>query len=138
MAGFFDTVFSMGILYHRRSPLDALAGKRRVLRRGGELVMETLVIAGDDPVCLCPQKRYAKMRNVYFLPTVRCLEQWLARSGFGNIRCIDVTATTTDEQRGTPWVGTESLADFLDPHDDRCTIEGHPAPVRAIVLAEAV
>lgn len=137
MVGFFDTVFSMGILYHRRSPLDALAEKRRVLRRGGELVLETLVIPGDKPVCLCPEKRYAKMRNVFFLPTVRCLEQWLARSGFANIHCLDVTATTTEEQRGTDWVGTESLADFLDPDNARRTVEGHPAPTRAILLAEA-
>jgi len=137
LAAFFDTVFSLGILYHRRSPLDALAEKRRVLRRGGELVLETLVIPGSEPICLCPQRRYAKMNNTFFLPTVRCLEQWLARSGFEHVRCIDVTATTSSEQRATPWVGTESLADFLDPDDAQRTIEGHPAPLRALLLANA-
>lgn len=137
LAGFFDTVFSLGILYHRRSPLGALAEKRRVLRRGGELVLETLVIPGSEPMCLCPQGRYAKMNNVFFLPTVRCLQQWVARSGFENVRCIDITATTCSEQRATPWVGTQSLIDFLDPHDPQRTVEGHPAPLRALLLANA-
>jgi tRNA (mo5U34)-methyltransferase len=29
----------------------------------------------------------------------------------------------------------ESLADFLDPLDDNHTVEGHPAPLRAILTA---
>ncbi|MEH6561984.1 MAG: tRNA 5-methoxyuridine(34)/uridine 5-oxyacetic acid(34) synthase CmoB, partial [Marinobacter sp.] len=38
----FDTTFSMGVLYHRRSPLDHLLELKGTLRRGGELVLETL------------------------------------------------------------------------------------------------
>jgi tRNA (mo5U34)-methyltransferase len=30
----------------------------------------------------------------------------------------------------------ESLADYLDPDNPRRTVEGHPAPVRATILAE--
>ncbi len=135
--GAFDTVFSMGVLYHRRSPLDHLIELRDLLRRGGELVLETLVIEGGKGQVLLPPGRYAKMRNVWFLPTVETLELWLARLGFKQIRTVDVTVTSTDEQRSTDWMVFESLTDYLDPQDQHLTAEGHPAPIRAVVLAEA-
>ena len=136
-SGYFDTVFSMGVLYHRRSPLDTLAAMQKTLRRGGQLVLETLIIEGDEDLALCPQKRYAKMNNVYFLPTVACLSNWLARTGFTNVRCIDISRTTCAEQRRTEWIQTESLQDFLDPADPSRTLEGYPAPLRATFTAEA-
>ncbi|MCP3955309.1 MAG: tRNA 5-methoxyuridine(34)/uridine 5-oxyacetic acid(34) synthase CmoB, partial [Desulfobacterales bacterium] len=133
--GFFDTVFCMGILYHSRAPLDMLGRIRRQLARDGELVLETLIMEGDADTTLCPYPRYAKMHNAYFLPTVSCLENWLRRAGFTDIRCVDVTRTTPAEQRKTDWMTFESLTDFLDPDDPTRTIEGYPAPVRAIMLA---
>jgi tRNA (mo5U34)-methyltransferase len=136
MPDFFDTVFHMGVLYHVRSPLNTLTALRRTLRRGGELVLETLVIPGEEDVALTPRSRYAKMNNVFFLPTVKCLECWLERTGFTNIRCVDVTRTTEAEQRKTAWIQTESLADFLHPEDSMRTIEGYPAPRRALMLAQ--
>nr|WP_320049345.1 tRNA 5-methoxyuridine(34)/uridine 5-oxyacetic acid(34) synthase CmoB [uncultured Desulfuromonas sp.] len=136
MTGYFDTLFHMGVLYHVRSPLDTLARIRRTLRRGGELVLETLVIPGDEAVALTPHDRYAKMNNVFFLPTVNGLVNWLERTGFTRIRCLDVSLTTAKEQRKTPWIQTESLADFLDPQDELKTVEGYPAPRRALILAE--
>ncbi|MCF6179247.1 MAG: tRNA 5-methoxyuridine(34)/uridine 5-oxyacetic acid(34) synthase CmoB [Geopsychrobacter sp.] len=134
---YFDTVFSMGVLYHRRSPLDTLVEMQNCLRPGGELVLETLIIEGEEDLALCPKKRYAKMNNVYFLPTVSCLKNWLERTGFTNVRCIDVTRTTSGEQRETKWMQTESLKDFLDPDDPSRTMEDYPAPLRAIFVAEA-
>jgi tRNA (mo5U34)-methyltransferase len=136
LPGQFDTVFSMGILYHRRSPVDSLMDIRRKLRRGGELVLETMIIAGDDRTALCPEDRYAKMRNVHFLPTLPVLTSWLHKAGFENIRCIDVTLTTEREQRSTQWMQFESLKDFLDPENPEKTVEGYPAPIRAVLLAE--
>lgn len=136
MSDYFDTVFHMGVLYHVRSPLDTLIQIRRTLRRGGELVLETLVIPGEEFLALSPKDRYAKMNNVYFLPTVNCLTSWLEKAGFTNIRCIDVARTTSAEQRKTAWVQTESLIDFLDPEDEMKTIEGHPAPRRALMVAQ--
>jgi tRNA (mo5U34)-methyltransferase len=133
----FDTVFSMGVLYHRRSPIDHLVQLRGLLRRGGQLVLETLVIDGSGSEVLVPTGRYAKMRNVWFIPTVALLETWLARVGFRKARCVDVTTTTTAEQRRTDWMTFESLADFLDPADSGLTVEGYPAPRRAILIAEA-
>ncbi len=133
--GIFDTVFSMGLLYHRRSPLDHLLHLKALLKRGGELVLETLVIEGDVSRVLVPEDRYAKMRNVWFIPSVAALECWLGRVGFGDIRLIDVTQTTPHEQRRTDWMTFESLSDFLDPADPDRTIEGYTAPTRAIFLA---
>ncbi len=131
----FDTVFSMGVLYHRRSPLDHLLELRNVLRPGGELVLETLVIEGDASSALVPRDRYAQMRNVWFIPSVKALELWLSRCGFEAVECLDVSATTVDEQRPTDWMTFHSLADFLDPSNPSKTIEGHPAPVRATLRA---
>ncbi|MBE0440439.1 MAG: tRNA 5-methoxyuridine(34)/uridine 5-oxyacetic acid(34) synthase CmoB [Gammaproteobacteria bacterium] len=134
---FFDTVFSMGVLYHRRSPVDHLYDLRACLRSGGELVLETLVIDGDLGDTLMPENRYAKMRNVWFLPSIPTMILWLQRCGFNDVRCVDVDITSLDEQRRTEWMTFESLADFLDPNDTTKTIEGYPAPKRAIFLATA-
>lgn len=133
--GAFDTVFSMGVLYHRKSPLEHLTQLKDQLIKGGELVLETLVIDGDENSVLVPQDRYAKMKNVYFIPSVDALIVWLKKCGFHNIRCVDMATTTIEEQRKTEWLENESLIDFLDPHDLNKTIEGYPAPKRAVILA---
>lgn len=131
----FDTVFSMGVLYHRRSPLDHLLELFSALRAGGELLLETLVIDGDEQQVLMPEDRYAAMRNVFFLPSVPLLLRWLQRSGFVDIRVLDVSVTGVDEQRRTDWMPFHSLAEFLDPQDASRTREGYPAPQRAMLLA---
>lgn len=133
----FDTVFSMGVLYHRRSPLDHLLELKGCLRQGGELVLETLVIEGGAGQVLVPEDRYAQMRNVWFIPSALTLEGWLKRCGYKNIRLIDISRTTTEEQRSTDWMRFQSLRDFLDPSDADQTVEGLPAPRRAIFLAES-
>lgn len=132
----FDTVFSMGVLYHRRSPLDHLLALRDCLRPGGELVLETLIIEGDEHSALMPEGRYAKMRNTWFIPSVAMLAVWLRRCGFRSIRVVDINQTSTEEQRSTEWMHFESLADFLDPDDPNRTVEGYPAPRRAVLIAE--
>lgn len=134
----FDTVFSMGVLYHRRSPIDHLLELRACLKSGGELVLETLIIDGGPGETLLPEDRYARMRNVWFLPTCATLTQWLTRCGFDNIRIVDVTTTSTEEQRTTEWMPFHSLENFLDPENHALTCEGLPAPKRAIVIANAV
>lgn len=131
----FDTVFSMGVLYHRKSPLDHLTQLRNQLVKGGELVLETLVVDGDENTVLMPADRYAKMKNVYFIPSVAALIHWLKKVGFHHVRCVDVAVTTLEEQRKTDWLENESLIDFLDPLDYSKTIEGYPAPKRAVILA---
>lgn len=131
----FDTVFSMGVFYHRRSPIDHLLQLKEQLRKGGELVLETLVIEGREGEVLVPDDRYAKMRNVWFLPTPATLAQWMKRCGFSDIRLLDINRTSLEEQRATHWMRNESLVDFLDPGDSTKTIEGYPAPCRATFAA---
>lgn len=131
----FDTTFSMGVLYHRRSPIDHLLELKGTLRKGGELVLETLVTEGDIGHALVPEDRYAMMRNVWFIPSIPTLELWLRRAGFSRVRCIESNYTSTEEQRATPWMQFQSLASFLDPEDPGRTIEGYPAPKRATFVA---
>ena len=132
----FDTVFSMGVLYHRKSPLDFLQQLKNQLRPRGELVLETLVVEGDENTVLMAGERYAQMRNVWFLPSTDALCLWMRRLGFKNVRVVDVATTTLDEQRATQWMDSQSLIDFLDPTDHTKTIEGYPAPLRAVIIAE--
>lgn len=133
----FDTVFSMGVLYHRRSPIDHLIELKDLLTNDGQLVLETLVIDGKLGEVLVPEGRYAMMNNVWFLPSVETMLSWLRKVGFKNPRVVDVNKTTTEEQRSTEWMKFHSLSDFLDPNDSSKTVEGHPAPVRAVFVAEA-
>jgi len=131
----FDLCVSMGVLYHRTSPIDHLQSLWQTLVPGGRLLLETLVLPGEESMLLVPPDRYAKMRNVWFIPTVPLLLTWLKRCGFEHPQILDVTATTAAEQRRTEWMTFESLPDFLDPTNPGQTIEGHPAPLRAMVIA---
>ena len=133
----FDTVFSMGVLYHRRSPLTHLMELRDCLKPGGELVLETLIIDGPEGMSLIPESRYAKMRNVWFIPSSETMMVWLKKCGFKEVRCVDENVTSLDEQRSTEWMTFESLKDFLDPDDVTKTIEGYQAPKRGVFIAKA-
>ncbi len=133
----FDTTFSMGVLYHQRSPLEHLRQLRGTLRPGGQLVLETLFVPGKESYACTPQDRYARMRNVWLLPTIAELTTWLRRSGFRDIEIADKSVTTTDEQRSTEWMSFESLAEALDPSDPGRTVEGWPAPRRVVAVAHA-
>ncbi len=132
----FDTVFSMGVLYHRRSPLDHLIQLKNQLVSGGELILETLVIEGDENAVLVPFDRYAQMRNVYFFPSALALKAWLEKVGFVDVKIVDENVTTLGEQRSTEWMTHNSLPDYIDPNDPTKTVEGYPAPRRAILVAK--
>ena len=136
-AAAFDTTFSMGVLYHQRAPIDHLRLLRDTLKPGGQLVLETLIIPGDESYAFTPPGRYARMRNVWLLPTVAELTTWMTRSKYRDIELVDETVTTTDEQRSTEWMPFESLREALDPDDPSKTVEGWPAPRRVIVTATA-
>ena len=134
----FDTVFSMGVLYHQRDHMTHLTQLHEMMASDAELVLETLVVEGPEDYVLVPKGRYAQMRNVYSIPSIKTLKSWLNDANFNNIRVVDVSKTTTAEQCKTPWIGENgaSLEDFLDPLDDSLTIEGYPAPTRAIIICD--
>ncbi|MDB3869322.1 tRNA 5-methoxyuridine(34)/uridine 5-oxyacetic acid(34) synthase CmoB [Candidatus Thioglobus sp.] len=134
----FDSVFSMGVLYHQKDHMLHLEQLINVMADDGELILETLVIDQQHGDQIIPQDRYARMRNVWCLPSTDTLHTWLQTAGFKNIKLVDVTKTTPEEQRATHWIGdnTQSLQDFLDPNDDNLTIEGLPAPKRAVFICQ--
>ena len=132
----FDIAICMGILYHHRSPLEILRNLRQTIRVGGFAVIESQTIPGEGSLALFPKDRYAKARNVFFVPTKDCLVNWIQRAGFKNVELVAHTKVTPDEQRQTEFMTYESLSDFLDPDDDNLTIEGYPAPYRTVVRAE--
>ena len=134
----FDTVFSMGVLYHQRDHMAHLSQLQEMMAPNAELVLETLVVEKPEDYILVPNGRYAQMRNVYSIPSIKTLKSWLNDANFNNIRVVDINKTTTKEQRKTPWISENgaSLKDFLNPLDDSITIEGYPAPTRAIVICE--
>ena len=134
----FDTVFSMGVLYHRRDPMEHLMSLKHKLAPGGQLVLETLVIEGDADALLEPNGRYARMGNVWQLPSAGLAARWLKQAGFSEVKIVDVGATSLEEQRRTAWMTFHSLKEFLDPEDPTLTIEGFPAPRRAILIANVI
>ena len=132
----FDSVFSMGVLYHRKSPLGHLEQLFDLLRPGGQIILETLIIEGKFGYSLVPEGRYAKMRNVWFIPSPRTLISWLRRVGFEGVRMVDVSITSTIEQRKTPWMTYQSLEDFILKDGSGRTLEGYPPPTRGVFIAE--
>jgi len=134
----FDTIFSMGVLYHQRDHIAHLSQLQEMMAPDAELVLETLVVECPEDYVLVPKGRYAQMRNVYSIPSIKTLKSWLNDANFNNVRVVDVNKTTTEEQRKTAWIGENgaSLEDFLNPLDDSLTIEGYPAPTRAIVVCD--
>ena len=131
----FDTLFCLGVLYHRSDPVATLKSLKKGLKKGGELFLDTFMIEGEDEVCLTPAERYSKIPNIYFIPTIPALKNWCHRAGFENVEVLAVKKTDATEQRKTEWITTQSLEDFLDPEDPDRTVEGYPAPRRVYIRA---
>lgn len=131
----FDTLFCMGILYHHADPIGLLRTLITALKPGGLLVLETIVIPGEDDTCLFPKERYARMRNVWFVPTLSAMSHMLERTRFTDIETIATNKHEPAEQRTTAWNPGPSYAEFIQPTDPERTVEGYLAPHRAILFA---
>lgn len=129
----FDVLFCLGVLYHRSDPVAMLKALHAGLEKDGELYLDTFIIEGEEPYALCPSDGYSKISNVYFVPTLKALENWCTKAGFKSFEVLGTVLTTSDEQRKTSWIESQSLEDFLDPDDSSKTVEGYPAPVRGYV-----
>jgi len=127
---FFDSILFLGVLYHRSDPISCLKTIYKSLNKNGTLIIDTLIIDGEEDVCLFPKERYAKMKNIYFIPTINALKNMLHRAKFTDIEVIEIIQTTNKEQRATKWIGTESLDDFIDKKTNKTT-EGYQLPTRA-------
>ncbi|MFP4333261.1 MAG: tRNA 5-methoxyuridine(34)/uridine 5-oxyacetic acid(34) synthase CmoB, partial [Campylobacterales bacterium] len=133
----YDTIICLGILYHRHNPIEQLKNLKNYLKKGGQLVVDNLIIEHRDEMVLSPSRSYAKMKNCYFIPSMSAFRGWLERAGYEDIEIIGTRKTDVFEQRKTEWIDGESLDSFLDPHDDNQTIEGYPAPIRGYIKARS-
>ncbi|WP_415398206.1 tRNA 5-methoxyuridine(34)/uridine 5-oxyacetic acid(34) synthase CmoB [Sulfurimonas sp. CS5] len=129
----FDTIFCLGVLYHRSDPVTMLKSLFRGLDKEGEVILDTFYIVGDDEMALCPKSSYSKIPNIYFVPTIPALKNWCLRAGFSSFEVLETSTTDLDEQRKTSWIEGQSLEDFLNPEDSTKTVEGYPAPKRVYV-----
>ena len=131
----FDVLFCLGVLYHRSDPVAMLKSLFKGLNKGGELILDTFMIEGEEEISLTPKERYSKIPNIYFIPTVPALMNWCHRAGFKEVEVLETMVTEPHEQRKTEWIETQSLEDFLDPGDPTKTVEGYPAPRRVYIKA---
>ena len=129
----FDTIFCLGVLYHRSDPVAMLKSLYKGLDKQGEVILDTFYIDGDEEMALCPESSYSKIPNIYFVPTIKALKNWCIRAGFSSFEVLETSLTDAGEQRKTEWIEGQSLEDFLDPNDSLKTVEGYPAPQRVYV-----
>lgn len=132
----FDVLFCLGVLYHRPNPVGTLKELLLGLNKGGELILDTFMIDGDQPYALCPGKTYSKIPNIYFVPTIKALENWFEKAKYSSFEVLEIKKTNIDEQRRTDWILGESLGDFIDKNNPELTIEGYPAPKRVYIKAK--
>ncbi|WP_345977596.1 tRNA 5-methoxyuridine(34)/uridine 5-oxyacetic acid(34) synthase CmoB [Sulfurimonas sp. HSL3-7] len=129
----FDTIFCLGVLYHRSDPVAMLKQLYKGLNSVGEVILDTFMIDGDEEMALCPKGSYSKIPNIYFVPTIPALKNWCLRAGFSDFEVLETSVTSAEEQRKTEWIEGQSLEDFLDPEDETKTVEGYSAPKRVYV-----
>jgi tRNA (mo5U34)-methyltransferase len=129
----FDTIFCLGVLYHRSDPVAMLKSLYKGLDRAGEVILDTFYIDGEDEMALSPQNSYSKIPNIYFVPTIKALKNWCLRAGFVSFEVLELSVTDENEQRKTEWIEGQSLEDFLDKDYKTKTVEGYPAPQRVYV-----
>ena len=129
----FDTIFCLGVLYHRSDPVAMLKSLYKGLEKKGEVILDTFYIDGDEDMALCPSSSYSKIPNIYFVPTIPALKNWCLRAGFSSFEVLETSITDKSEQRKTEWIEGQSLEDFLDKDDKTKTVEGYPAPQRVYV-----
>jgi tRNA (mo5U34)-methyltransferase len=80
----FDVVLFLGVYYHLKDPLLALARLRRVMRPGAILVVEGEVIDDDRAryARFYYHQRYRGDESNWWIPTIACLREWVECSCF--------------------------------------------------------
>ncbi|WP_086256698.1 tRNA 5-methoxyuridine(34)/uridine 5-oxyacetic acid(34) synthase CmoB [Campylobacter vicugnae] len=129
----FDTIFCLGVLYHRSDPIKCLKELKSAMNPGGEVFIDTMYIDRDDEMVLSPNTSYSKISNISFIPSIKALQNWTQRAKFKSFEILATKDTDIFEQRKTEWIDGQSLGDFLDPNDISKTIEGYPAPKRIYI-----
>ena len=129
-------VFMMGTLYHSKTPFEHLKNATRFLKDGGFLVLETLIFDSNESSLFVPKENYARMPNVWHLPSFLAIKSWLVTLGFSKIELVSVDTTSIAEQRVTEHMPFKSLDDGLCNGNNNFTIELYPRPRRGIIIAQ--
>ncbi|UDG80379.1 tRNA 5-methoxyuridine(34)/uridine 5-oxyacetic acid(34) synthase CmoB [Candidatus Annandia pinicola] len=123
----FNIVFSMGLLYHLKSPFNHIIKIRKNLLNGGELILETLVTLKKDNTIILPIEKYLNMKNIWFIPSIILLKKILIKCKFENIRIINYRYINVKEQRNTKWILNKSCLNIKN--------KNHNIPLRVIIMA---
>ena len=97
----FDIVLFLGVYYHLKNPLLALAHIREVLKTGGLMLVEGDVITNTDEnfARFYYRERYKRDKSNWWVPTVPCLRDWIECSFFSILREYGKTPNAAT----TPW-----------------------------------
>ena len=131
----FDVIFSMGLLYHQRNPLEHLNNLKDLLADNGKLVLETIISPKECGIALEPSKgKYASMPNVHFVHTDNGCKSIFRNLSLQVHAESDLAVTNDNEQRSTKWMPFKSFESALNLQNKSITIEGYPAPKRKFYL----
>lgn len=109
--GTYDLVFCASVLLHLTDPLRALYGMRRVCRH--EVVVSTAIDTNpkqrDQSLALFVGTRDGQ---VFWVPTVTCLEGMLRAAGFTRVECVsEFELKSVDEHFNTPHATFRAFVD---------------------------
>lgn len=127
----YDLILCLGVLYHRKEPLQTLKQLKSILAPNGILLLETLILQDSNATCLCPYPTYAKMPNVFYIFSPQALQNLALHAGFKSCEILSYSYTDNTEQRSTDFIDKKSLGDYLTPTQ---TIEGYPPACRGIFV----
>ena len=132
---FFNLITCFGILYHHTDPIKILKICHNSLKKSGILLIDCEGIPGNESMSIMPAKKYAGCSGYWWLPTKKCLTNWIIRAGFNKVEAFHTKTLTNREQRKTKWAEIKTLDDFLDQKNSNYTIEGYPRPIRIYLKA---
>jgi tRNA (mo5U34)-methyltransferase len=125
----FDVVLFLGVYYHLKDPLLALARLRQVMRPGAVLVVEGEVL-GDDRGSYARffyHQHHGGDQSNWWVPTVTCLREWVECSFFAIETVHDVSRDPLTASRA------EAFKKFL-----KRQIGWRPDRSRCVLTARAV
>jgi len=130
----FNLILSMGILYHTKDYANHMEAVKKLMKKNGYLILETIISSSKKNINIDKGQTYAGMKNIGTIFGKDNLIKILKNKGFNNIECVNENFTSSIEQRTTKWMQGRSFKDFLLPNGN--TIEGYPPVCRAIFVAQ--
>ena len=130
----FNLILSMGVLYHVKNIPCHLDAVKKLIKKNGYLVLETIISSSEKNINIEQGTTYAGMKNIGTIFSKANLINLLNASGFKNIELVNESFTSTNEQRTTRWMQGKSFKDFTLPNGR--TIEGFPPVCRVIFVAQ--